>query len=128
MTFAATRVFNFTSGYGVKSVWVQFNDKARNASPTYKASVYRVQNPGVSIVAAKGLAESITAGVAGKVVSAIFGDNFYIQEPNRSSGIMVKPVEGVPAALLIGSTVDVGGTVKTGTNGERWLEGIATIK
>ncbi|MGC8863128.1 MAG: hypothetical protein ACP5R5_10195, partial [Armatimonadota bacterium] len=66
-------------------------------------------------------------GISGRVVTAVFADRFYIQEPDRSSGLMIKPVNGIPAGLVSGGIVDVGGTVATNAAGEREMEATVSI-
>ena len=76
-----------------------------------------VENTVTSISGAKALPNGSSVGLASKVVTAIFSDYLYVQEPDRKSGIRVDPVE-MPAGLAVGDIVDVGGTVQT-VNGER---------
>jgi hypothetical protein len=76
----------------------------------------------IDIVFAKGLADGKWVGLSNKTVSAIFADGFYIEEPNRSGGILVKPSGGVPLGLAIGDIVDLAGQMSTNTAGERWIE------
>jgi len=49
-------------------------------------------------------------------------------EQDRSAGVMVRPVGGMPAGLAEGKLVDVGGAMKTGTNRERWLEASVSVR
>lgn len=63
----------------------------------------------------KMLADGATVSLRSKIVSAVFADRFYIQEPDRSVGICVMWQGQMPA---IGAVVDVSGTLTT-TSGER---------
>lgn len=64
--------------------------------------------------------------VAGKVATSAIGDFagfFYVEEPDRSSGIRVALSPGSVAGLARGSVVNVIGTLGTAANGERQLTG-----
>ena len=62
-----------------------------------------------------------------QTVTAVFGDCFYIEQSNRASALKIKLP--FPADLMsIGNTVDVGGTLKTGADGERYIDGAAKPK
>ncbi|MEI6913812.1 MAG: fibronectin type III domain-containing protein, partial [Armatimonadota bacterium] len=108
---------------------VQARDKAGNIGPWSASSdgITIVQNPGVAIGSAKSLADQATAGVSSKVVTAVFGDRFYVQELKRASGIMIKPIGGMPAQLAVGKLVDACGTLNTDTNGERWISATVSV-
>lgn len=77
-----------------------------------------VQHGGIKISEAKLLVDGETVGLSDKVVSAVFEDHFYVQEPDRLAGIKVAPV---PSGLSDGQMVDIGGTLLT-YNSERYLE------
>lgn len=108
---------------------VQARDNAGNlgawSDPSDGISV--VTDPGVSIAEAKALAGSESAGLSSKVVSAVFGDRFYIQEPSRSGGVMVVPADGLPSGLAAGKRVDVGGPVRTNAAHERWIDATVSV-
>lgn len=55
--------------------------------------------------------------LTGKIVSAVFANALYAQEPGRTSGIRVS-LSAVPEEVVIGSVVTVTGTLDT-INGER---------
>ncbi|MDO8682908.1 MAG: S8 family serine peptidase [Armatimonadota bacterium] len=103
--------------------------KAKNSVNLWSAvgvsdGITRVANAGISISAAKALANLSTVGTPAKVVTAIFSDHFYIEEPDKYCGIRVSPIE-MPVWLDVGDTVDVGGTMQT-VNQERQI-GLATV-
>ncbi|MCE5315055.1 MAG: fibronectin type III domain-containing protein [Armatimonadota bacterium] len=81
-----------------------------------------VEQTGIDIATAKGLARSKSVGLASKSVSALFSDYFYIQESNRSAGIMVKPASGIPAGLAVGNLVNVGGIIAINSNYELYID------
>jgi len=108
---------------------VQSRDRAGNVSAwtddTDGISV--VNHPGIAIAAAKALAVDDSAGLASRVVSAVFADHFYAQELDRTSGIMVVPSGGVPSGLAVGSLVDVGGPVRSDASFVRWIDGTVSV-
>ncbi|MCE5199978.1 MAG: hypothetical protein ABFD54_00540 [Armatimonadota bacterium] len=108
---------------------VQAKDNSRNLSEWSNISdgIAVVENAGMKIGSAKGLSQPASIGFSSKVVSAIFSDYFYIQEPDRSSGIMVKPAAGIPAWLAIGQLVNVGGVITTNTNQELCVNGVVSL-
>jgi hypothetical protein len=70
-------------------------------------------------LAAKAEANGVEVSLAGQAVTAVFGDAFYIEELDRSSGIRVyKPDHG----LAVGMTAFVQGLMRTSTDGERYVE------
>ena len=73
----------------------------------------------IGIAAAKQLPDSSSVGLVDKIVTAVFGDCFYIEESDRNIGIKVVPVE-MPSGLAVGKAVDIGGMVQT-TAGERYI-------
>lgn len=71
---------------------------------------------GISILQAKRLADGAEVKLSERIVSAAYDGIFYVQEPDRSSGIRVK--YGQP--LYPGARVDVLGRMST-INGERYI-------
>jgi len=72
----------------------------------------------------KQMADGSSVG-CGAVVTAVFGDTFYLEAPDRSAGIRVN----APGHLLTaGMKGFVSGTVQTGSNGERVIEASATAQ
>lgn len=53
------------------------------------------------------------------VVTAVFEDSFYVESEDRSQGIRVEKAD---CGLKVGSRVSITGTIKTNTNGERYVE------
>ncbi len=108
---------------------VRARDGAGNAGlwSGWSDGVSIVAHPGVSISAAKGLFDGDSAGISSRVVTAIFVDRFYVQEMDRSAGLMVKPVNGMPAGLAIGSLVDIGGVLGAVPEPERWVEATVSV-
>jgi len=76
---------------------------------------------------AKMLADGAGAAFIEKAVTAVFGDHFYVEENDCSAGLRVKPAN-MPQGLAIGSRVDVLGSIKTETNGERFVDGAASLQ
>ncbi|MGC8863822.1 MAG: carboxypeptidase-like regulatory domain-containing protein, partial [Armatimonadota bacterium] len=73
----------------------------------------------VSIADAKSNPDGVTVGIANAVVTAVFNDRFYVQSPDRTSGIQViKPAHG----LLVNQRVELIGTTGTDADGERYIE------
>lgn len=79
--------------------------------------------PPANIGGAKGVQDGWPAELAGKVVTAAWPDEmrFYIQETDRSSGILVEVTtpEHVPAK---GSLATLSGYMATASNGERFIK------
>lgn len=71
-----------------------------------------------SISAIKSAPLGASVECAGKVVTAVFGSEFYIQEPDRSSGILVVK-QGL--GLSTGMTASVSGTTARNPNGECYI-------
>lgn len=78
----------------------------------------------LTISAAKGLADTTPVGLIGKVVTASFANSYYIQETDKSSGILVLGEGPGPGAI-----VTVGGVMGVNVMGERAiLEPVTTIE
>jgi hypothetical protein len=100
-------------------------DKAGNTSAWTASSpgTTRVNHILDNISEAKALTNGDSVGLSGKTVTAVFDGCIYIEELNRSAGIKVVPVDGVPPAMMVGSTVNVGGTLAISPNDERYILG-----
>jgi hypothetical protein len=105
-------------------------DNAGNLGPWSGNSdgISVVGHGGVSIAQAKALADTQSVGLASRTVTAIFDSYFYIQETDRTTGIKVSPVGGIPAGMTIGNLVDVGGLMRTNPDNERWIEATVSVK
>lgn len=80
--------------------------------------------------AAKKLADGTFVSVAGKIASSSATDftaYFYLQEPDRSSGLRVATPASAVAGLARGSVVNVIGTMATTASGEREIVGPLVI-
>ncbi len=108
---------------------VQAVDNAGNASAwsadTDGVSV--VANPGISVAAARLLPTDVSVGLSSKAVTAVFADGFYIQDADRTAGIMVRPVGAASAGLSVGDLVDVGGPVRVDAGGQRWIDATVSV-
>jgi len=104
-------------------------DGAGNVGPWsgWSDGISVVKYPGASIPTGKAARDGESLGIPSRVVTAVFWDRFYIQEPDRASGLMVRPPDGMPAGLEVGSMVDVGGPVATNAAGEREIQGTVSI-
>jgi hypothetical protein len=91
---------------------------ALDAVPNYSAPANTSATPAVdaTIPAAKGLADTQVRALRGNVVSAVFTDGFYIQDPNHPWGI-----RATGASASLGQKVDVIGTLR-GQNAERYID------
>lgn len=107
---------------------VQAKDAAGNISPWSGTSdgITVVQFSGLSLSQAKQKANNVAVAVSGKVVTGLIGDCAYIEEPARNCGLRVR-VASVSGAVGVGSVVDAAGTMKTNSDGERYLEGPITV-
>lgn len=79
----------------------------------------------LKIADVKGLADGASVTCADKTVSSVFGSQFYIQESDRSCGIMVQ-MSGHTA--LAGDKVTVSGAMATDAHGERCIAATAVSK
>lgn len=75
-----------------------------------------------TIGAAKKMATGSHVALTGKIVSAVFDDCFFIQEPDRSAGI--RCMGSIPAGVGMGDMVDVSATLSA-ENGEKILSSVA---
>jgi len=79
----------------------------------------------VSIAEAKLKANAVTVGIPLRSVTAVFGDHFYIEEPESYIGIRVTP-SAMPIGLAPSSLVSVGGTLQT-ADFERHVSGLVEV-
>ena len=102
---------------------VQAVDGAGNCSGWSESSngIMVVDYPNVTSADAKALPDSSTVGLANQVVTAVFDGCFYIENPNRFSGIKVVPMV-MPVGLSVGSIVNVAGTINKNSAGEREMD------
>ncbi|MHB1459623.1 MAG: hypothetical protein ACYC0V_22150, partial [Armatimonadota bacterium] len=82
-----------------------------------------VGNVETNIKAVKQLADSTTVGLSAKVVTAIYGGYFYVEEQGRTMGIRIV-VPTMPSGLAVGSVVDIAGTLMANVAGERYIVAI----
>jgi len=94
-----------------------YDGASNNSAQSSPAATATTMTP-ISIGAAKQTADPSTVGLINKIVTAVFGDCFYVEESDRNVGIKVVPVQ-MPAGIEAGKTVDVGGTMQTGDDDER---------
>lgn len=76
-----------------------------------------IQVPEVNINEAKALPDGSDIKIKSRVVSAVYAGAFYLEEPNRSSGIKVIS----NTTVQLGSIVNVTGRINS-VNGERYVE------
>jgi hypothetical protein len=75
-------------------------------------------SPCENIPAAKQMGDGSSIAIKGKLVSIVLPDSFYIEEDDRTAGLLVvRPGHG----LSTGSRVDVSGLLGTNSDGERYL-------
>ncbi|MCE5199327.1 hypothetical protein LLG39_10165 [bacterium] len=80
------------------------------------------------ISTAKTLTNMDSIGLTDCIVTGVFADCFYVESSNRTSGIMIKPADGIPDGLAVGKSVDVGGIIDTNSQGERWINATVRIR
>lgn len=101
-------------------------DAAGNSSSQSSPAAVAATMAGINIVAAKQLADTAPAGLASKVITAVFSDYVYVEETDRSSGIRVIPT-GSFTGLTAGMCVDIAGSMQT-VAGERQIsEAVVTV-
>ena len=108
------RVSGYNVPFGPQPYALVVSGAATNIQPT----------PTATIAEAKTLPDGFVVSLSGKVVSAgsdQFKNCFYIQEPDRSSGIKVQYGAGGGPTVSMGSTVNVTGTLTT-IEGERVIK------
>jgi RHS repeat-associated protein len=98
-----------------------------NSGPGYNPQVYEgsIQLAAEGTIAyARTCSDGADVSLPGKVVTAdrsdLSGDRLYVEEPDRSAGILVV-YSGTEAAER-DATVDVTGTINTLSSGERWID------
>ena len=98
-----------------------FSVRARNAAGLWSAAGnsdgITVARPVLSIAAAKGYPDGSAVQVSGRIASAKLAAAFWMQDPDRSSGIRVNS----SADVTLGVTATVTGKLTTAA-GERALE------
>ena len=110
------------------SYTVSAYDAAGNNSAQSSPAATAKTMAAISISSAKLLGDTSTVGLTDKIVTAVFSDHFYVEESNRNSGVKVVPTV-MPAGIAAGKTVDIGGTMQTGSDGERYIgSATATLK
>jgi hypothetical protein len=73
----------------------------------------------VEVAASKRAGDTRLASVGSVVSTAVFGDEFYVEQPDRASGIrVIKPGHGV----VPGQSVAVTGRMRTNAQRERYIE------
>ncbi|MHB9038408.1 MAG: hypothetical protein ACYC64_17290 [Armatimonadota bacterium] len=85
-------------------------------STTYYTSV--ILSPALPISGAKKISDGNAALLDGQIVSAVFDDCFYVEKPDRTSGLRVAYSGD---AVSAGSVVSVAGIMTTTSDGERFL-------
>ncbi|MDI6827221.1 MAG: hypothetical protein QME62_01910, partial [Armatimonadota bacterium] len=101
---------------------VKAKDAAGNWSNFGSSDGIQVAAECPTISIAKGFANTTPIALVNKVVTATFTNGFYIEETDRSSGILVLGAGPNPGAL-----VTIGGTLGTNAVGERAIVDAATI-
>jgi len=120
--YDTSKSWSLSGSWGISTVYAKFKDGANNSSANASDDIWLVEHAGIDIGEAKSLADGTTVGLSSKVVTAVFGDMFYIEESDRLAGIMVAPIGGIPDGLTEGSTVEVAGYMRTNAASERWIE------
>lgn len=97
-----------------------FSVKAKNRSGVWSAVGV---SDGIMVLTsgirgAKMLTNGSSVSMTGVVVSAVFSGYYYVQETNRSCGIMVI---GSTQSVSVGTQLDLTGHVGTSTDGERYV-------
>ncbi len=107
--------------YAVSAYDAALNESVRSSPPTQASTL-----TDSTITDVRRLADSAPVGLESVVVTAVFGNCLYVEEPDRSAGMRVIPLQ-MPPGLVIGATADVGGNLAT-QNGERCIaDAIVTV-
>jgi len=113
---------NTTYAYTVAAYDTGGNVSAQSSPPAEATTL-----SAISIGAAKKSSTSSRIGFTGKIVTAAVGEYYYIQEPDRSAGIKIVPLD-MPAETKVGDMVDGGGIPQV-VDGECCLdEAVCEIK
>lgn len=120
---------NLTLQPGSVYYWyVKARDCAGNwSSISASDGIAIVQNPAMSVEAAKLLPDGVSVGLDARVVTAVVDTGFYIQDGPPWTGIRVD-CANPPAGLAAGKIVDVAGTLSTDADGEKLIVGIVGLK
>ncbi len=81
--------------------------------------------PADTVPAAKMRPEFMAADLLARPVTAAFPDHFYVQEPDRSGGIMVRSAS-LPAGIGPGWSATASGVLRTDAAGERYLSAVVS--
>jgi hypothetical protein len=94
------------------------------STSTDNSVVFVNENPDIS--EAKQRADRSTVAFSSKIVTGIYTAGFYIEDADRSAGILVKP-SVMPSGLAVGANTCVYGTIRTLSTGERYIDGQASV-
>ncbi len=112
-------IYNAGSGANWTSAIAQDPATRRDPTPAYLL-IQSVSVSPISIPDAKALPDGTYVSCVSDTVTAVFGSGFYIQEPDRRSGIRVTKQEH---GAREGNTVDVTGVLSTDPmTGERFID------
>lgn len=110
---------------GRNTLTVTASDAAGNAGVDSLIVIYPTTVP-TTASELKTHPDGTDAYLVGKTITAAFADCFYIEEPNRTSALKVVPLVPI-TPFVVGTVVDVAGTLRTDANGERYLDGTAKV-
>jgi tripartite motif-containing protein 71 len=88
--------------------------------------VFRELSAPTTIAQARALPDDAEVYLTDQLVTAVFADCLYIEDSTRVSAIKVVPLCPI-GSISAGSVVDVAGTLNTGSDGERCIEGTALL-
>lgn len=92
----------------------------------YSDGIMWVRGPLLTVAQAKStLADGFA--LAARPVTAVFADVFYVQEPDCSMGIAVKPYDAMPPGFKVGDMVEVAGGTEYLTDWEHAIWGLVNI-
>ena len=108
------------AGYdtAVGAGWLDMDGQTRIMGAHVDIGADELSGSALAVGTAKGLDNGLNVSGYGAIVSAVFGDSFYIESDNRSSGIRV---EKAGHALAPGMAVDIDGVLATNSDGERYI-------
>ncbi|MCC6484011.1 MAG: hypothetical protein IT209_04110, partial [Armatimonadetes bacterium] len=82
------------------------------------ADEYVLELPAADIPEARGRKDGAQVSLSGVIVTAVWPDAFYIEQPDRACGIRVqKTAHG----LSVGQSATISGTMATNSDGERYI-------
>ena len=115
------------TGYddAVGTSWLDMDLQSRIMGTHVDMGADEISGSKLAVGTAKGISDGLTVSGYGAVITAVFGDSFYIESANRSSGIRV---DKAGHDLDPDMAVDIDGVLATSADGERYIAAKSAIQ